>query len=581
MNIFHGIPASWGIGIGPARIIKETLSEKFPVYEISASDVQAEWNRFLKAVESAKKDISALEESASPDEKLIFQSHNLMLSDPEVLKAIRERLETQLQNVEKIVFDLSREYSNILANSGDPYLKERSADIEDAYDRVIEFLTSKTRDKFKKVKKGDIVCAKSIKPSDVATLKEKKVAGFILETGGTTSHTAILARGYRIPCVMGVRGITEYIQNNETCIINGQYGVVLSSPDEETMNSYQGQKQADQERVLRQTLLRKKPCCTKDGCQCNLLMNAGLPKDVKQALEELVPGIGLFRSEYVFIQKSEEHPEYFFISEEEQYESYSYVLKAMGKKSVTIRTLDVGGDKMFPGQDALGEKNPLLGWRGIRFSLAQPEIFKTQIKALLRASVTGNLKIMFPLISSLDEFLKARNFVNQVADELKSKNIPIAENIKIGTMIETPAAAVCADQIAKYSDFFSIGTNDLIQYCMAIDRENENVASLYDPCNPAVIRLLKNITDAGIKNNIPVSVCGEIAGLPEMVFLMLGMGLRTFSMNAAALGQIREMITKVWLSDAESAFNEILKMDNGSEISKYINSKMKESINRN
>ena len=543
MNIFHGIPASWGIGIGPARIIKETLSEKIPVYEISASDVQAEWNRFLKAVESAKKDISALEESASPDEKLIFQSHNLMLSDPEVLKAIRERLETQLQNVEKIVFDLSREYSNVLANSGDPYLKERSADIEDAYDRVIEFLTSKTRDKFKKVKKGDIVC--------------------------------------RIPCVMGVRGITEYIQNNETCIINGQYGVVLSSPDEETMNSYQGQKQADQERVLRQTLLRKKPCCTKDGCQCNLLMNAGLPKDVKQALEELVPGIGLFRSEYVFIQKSEEHPEYFFISEEEQYESYSYVLKAMGKKSVTIRTLDVGGDKMFPGQDALGEKNPLLGWRGIRFSLAQPEIFKTQIKALLRASVTGNLKIMFPLISSLDEFLKARNFVNQVADELKSKNIPIAENIKIGTMIETPAAAVCADQIAKYSDFFSIGTNDLIQYCMAIDRENENVASLYDPCNPAVIRLLKNITDAGIKNNIPVSVCGEIAGLPEMVFLMLGMGLRTFSMNAAALGQIREMITKVWLSDAESAFNEILKMDNGSEISKYINSKMKESINRN
>lgn len=585
MEIFHGVPASWGIGIGSIRILEDDDTQlEVSHYKIQPSQIENDWIRFKDSVSMAKADLNHVIELAPADQKSIFEAHQMMLDDPDFHNLIRMRLQQTLVCIEGVVWDLSREFSGKLLASGDSFLKQRADDIEDAYDRVLEHLQQKTRNRFDVLKAGDIVCTRHLKPSDVSILKKIGVAGLLMEEGGTTSHTAILARGYRIPAVMGLKEITKNAVEDESCIVNGQLGVVLLNPDEASMVSYLQQKQEDLDRIHRQSLLRSIPAVTTDGCQCSLFMNAGVPQEVSAALDEGASGIGLFRSEFLFLQNSPSDNEKknlssSLVSEDNQYKIYSQILSDMKGHPVTIRTIDVGGDKMLLEHSSLKEKNPLLGWRGIRFCLDRRDIFKTQIKALLRASIFGNLKIMFPMVTSVSEVITAKQIVNEVIEECRSQNIEIATNVPLGIMIETPSAALASDILAKHCDFFSIGTNDLIQYCMAVDRENENVAPLYDPCHPAVLRALRMVIEAAKNQKIPVSICGEIAGLPEMVFLLLGMGLRNFSMNNAALGQVKEMIIKVSLANAERTAQKVMTMENSAEISQYVNQQMTFALN--
>jgi phosphotransferase system enzyme I (PtsI) len=439
-----------------------------------------------------------------------------------------------------------------LLDSSVPGFKDRAADINDVSKRVLNHLLSVNKGSLAEVTEDVIVVAHDLLPSEVLTMNKERIKGIVLDMGGKTSHTAILARAFGIPAVLGLSRATWEIRDGDTLILDSGSGEVFVNPDEKLLDKYR--KAGGMLRKTRDELesLRKLPAETKDGCPIVLKANIEIPEEAEQILQSGAQGIGLYRSEFLFITPGKA------AGEEEQYEAYSRVLKAMNGLPVTIRTVDIGGDKILPDFQGADEKNPLLGWRAIRFSLALPDLFKTQLRAILRASVNGTVRILFPLVSGIEELEQARNFLEEAKDECRKKGLAFAENIQVGCMIEVPAAAITADILAEKSDFFSVGTNDLIQYSLAVDRGNERVSYLANGFHPAVLRFLKTTVDAAHEKGITAAMCGEMAGDPYAAALLLGLGIDEFSMSVSAIPQVKRVIRGVTMDECRALAEEVL-----------------------
>ncbi|MDR2897786.1 MAG: phosphoenolpyruvate--protein phosphotransferase, partial [Spirochaetaceae bacterium] len=463
------------------------------------------------------------------------------------------------------------EFAVTLRSSGDSYLRERAADIEDVFGRVLGHLTGEKRISLDDIPHGAILAAKSMRPSDAVFCTRYALKGLLLEQGGTNSHVAILARSYRVPAVVGLPGITEEIHTGDRVIIDGKKGLVIVDPDDKTVRKYTGQRKKEAEQKEALSVFRTKDGAMADGERMTLFANIGIPEDTAIALSEGAEGIGLFRTEFLFMQQEQ------MMGEDEQFAVYKAVLNAMGERPVTIRTLDAGADKIIQGQEAPHEKNPLLGWRAVRFSLSRGDIFKTQLRALYRAGVYGNLKIMIPLIADSCEVQKVKAIALEVQAELKAEGIEFREDIPLGIMIETPSAALTSDMLAPLCAFFSIGTNDLTQYTLAVDRENEAVAPLFDECSPGVLRLIQKTVEAAAGQKIDLSVCGEMAGKPETALLLAGMGVRTFSMSASNLSAVKEVFSLCTMEDAQKAAKHALTLRDAESIRSYMEERVKKA----
>jgi len=576
MRTFAGIPVSEGIVIGKAFVYAENAPPEIPRYSIFEGDVPAERKRLQKALDKAANEIKTLLEDTGRQTKLgkeqadIFQAHLFMLEDVEFLEEIGDKLKQSLRNVEWVVQDMARELCQRLMQSPDPAFRERAADIADVSRRVIDSLLCVVRgpSSLAELDEDVIVVARDLMPSDTLLMNKARVKGIALDEGGKTSHTAIIARAFGIPAVLGLSNISRELRNGETLVLDGTAGVAIINPDKWTLDRHESAREKEDKRTDELGSIRDLPAQTTDGHRVALMANIGFPDEAENLLQYGAEGIGLYRSEFLFITPGKT------AGEEAQYEAYSHALKTMGQLPVTIRTIDVGGDKLIPELQALGEKNPLLGWRAIRISLANPELFKVQLRALLRASVHGKLKIMFPLICCVEEVEQARAMLDEARAECKKKKQPFADNIEVGVMIEVPSAAVSADIIAEESDFFSIGTNDLIQYSLAVDRGNEKIHYLNDSHHPAVLRLIKRAIDAAHDKGIKASVCGELAGDPTATAILIGLGLDEFSMNAPSIPKIKEIIRGTSLKSCVALAAEAMRRRTSAEVRESVSAWM-------
>ena len=451
----------------------------------------------------------------------------------------------------------------------DEYLRERVVDIEDISRRVLRAMLKKKTLSLSDLKEKVVIVAHDLGPSQTASLPKDKVLGFVTDVGGRTSHTAIIAKSLGIPAVVGLEIATDNISSGDKIIVDGSSGIVIVRPIEKVLKEYRKKSTLYTKEVKAIHIPKAVKVCTKDGKAIVVSGNIELPEELSLISKYGAEGIGLYRTEYIFLGRRD------LPSEEEQFDSYSKVAKEVSPYSVIFRTIDIGGDKFLSQPEVPHEMSPFLGWRAIRFCLARPEVFKVQLKAILRASVNGNVKIMFPMISGIEELRQAKTLLDKCKKELSKVGKKFDENISIGVMIEVPSAALTADILAKECDFFSIGTNDLIQYSLAVDRTNEKVAYLYEPGHPAVLRLIKKTIEAAIQNDIWVGMCGEMSGDPIFSFLLLGMGLDRFSMSIPQVPKIKELISNINLKDAKAALQEALKLSTSKEVEKYLQGELK------
>jgi phosphoenolpyruvate-protein phosphotransferase (PTS system enzyme I) len=573
METLTGISASPGIAIGKVfYYLDENI--KVPRYGITKEESASEKRRFFVAVDRARAEIEALKTDSSTemgeDQSKFLDAHILMLQDPDFIGNIEKNLELELRNVEWILYDAIDGLVQRLESSTDVYLKERTLDIHDVSKRILNHLLFRERISLADLEEDVILVTHNLLPSDAVALYKGKVRGIALDVGGKTSHTAILARAFEIPAVLGLSTITQHARTGDEVIVDGNNGTVIVNPDAGTRQKYQSSSEAYQEREIELLSLNELPAETRDGKLIKLMANIEVPEETESVLAHGADGIGLYRSEFLFLRPDG------LPTEDVQYEAYSRVLSGSGGKSVTIRTLDLGGDKTISGMPGIDEANPILGWRAIRFCLSQPDMFLVQLRAILRASVHGNLQIMFPMISGLEELEKALSILDQAKDSLRSAGEEYDVNIPVGIMIETPSAAMTSDILARHVDFFSIGTNDLIQYTIAVDRGNERIAYLYEPFHPGVIRLIKVVIDHAHAAGIPVSMCGEMAGDPVATVILLGLGLDVFSMSAFTIPEVKKIIRTVSLWDAEELVGTIGEMWSVVEIDEYVNNWMHE-----
>jgi len=574
----EGLSASRGIVIAPVYRLAEEVPIIYPRIKINAHEAELQWKRFEQALEQSRNDINLLKDDRNKEQTEILNAHLMMLSDPEFIPQIKTALFSRLVNIEAVLKDKVDEIAGMLRAAGDTYLAERAVDIEDAFDRVIGHL-AQNPDGSKRVKAnrfippGTILIARSIKPSEALSLKDSGILGIILEEGGATSHVAILARSWRIPAVMGVRGLLEVVADGEQIILDAVDGLVVCEPSADTISTYRARSRTDHrletETAVERVALINAIAETTDGAVMTLRANIAQAEDAIAAREVGAEGVGLFRSEFLFLGLAD------FPDEDTQFLEYRAVVENVNGSPVIIRTLDAGADKMVAEQLDLAEKNPLLGWRAVRYCLDRREMFKTQLRALLRASHYGDLRIMFPMISNVEELDAVLDVLEEAKAECVRDELSFNPAVKAGIMIEIPAAAVCADMLAKKADFLSIGTNDLIQYTMAVDRENPKVAHLYDCYNPAVLRLIKQTIDAGKNERTDVSMCGEMAGDPAAVFLLMGLGLRNFSMDSSSLMPVKELVRKVSLADAVELANAAMELSAAREIRKLVQERLK------
>ena len=561
MNVVLGLSASTGIGIGKAFVLPEIQEKIIPKEKIMSDQLDEGWTRFTSACNTVQALIDKQLQTLPKDnlQKIIFETYQLMLSDPVFIQEVHDSYEKELYNIEYILDKKVDQYAERLRNSGNDYLAERSKDIEDVFGKVMDILLDYHPFNIEEVPDGAVIVAKAMCTSDTVILSKRKIAGFALTEGGVSSHVAILAKSFGVPAVVGIDDIQNQIKTGESVIIDGNRGEIILNPDESSLTEYRIKIEDD--RKYREQLLqfRTKPALTKDGTEFKLYANIGTTEEAKIALEEGADGIGLFRTEFLFMdtiqhQSSETSgPFSNSVSEEAQFEAYKQVLQMMGDKPVTIRTLDVGGDKLinFKEIPTIEEKNPLMGLRAIRLSMFYPQIFRTQLRALYRASIYGNLRIMIPLITDVSQVETVRGIAEGVRISMKEEKIPFKE-VPIGIMIETAAAAICSDCLAKKSDFFSLGTNDLTQYTLCVDRENPAVAPLYNEFNLAVVRLIRATVDNANNNNIPVSVCGEMAGRKETAIILAGFGLRNLSMSPKQIPVIKETLARFTIKELEN-----------------------------
>ena len=540
MKKLIGITGSPGIVTSKAFLYLEKDIPEISRYSIRKNQIEGQLRRLKKAMEDAAAEIRALHERAiremSKEQAEIFAAHLMMIEDVDFQDQIITRLRETQENIEWVIYDTSRTLMQNMLSSPDPVFRERAVDINDISHRILSRLLSINRVSLAELDHDVILVVHDLLPSDVLTMNRDHVKGIVMDMGGNTSHTAILARAFNIPAALGLSSATSEISSGDTLILNAASGEVFINPDKKYLERWERLGARFNKRLNEFLNIRDLCAETKDGYRVSLKANIGIPEEAETVLRFGAEGIGLYRSEFLFLNSGQ------IAEEERQINAYSQVLSAMGKLPVTIRTVDIGGDKILPNYHSALEKNPLLGWRAIRFSLAMPEFYKTQLRAILRSSVNGNVKIMFPLISGIEELDEALALLEDAKSECRKKGQPFADNIEVGTMIEVPSAAMTADILAKRSDFFSIGTNDLIQYSMAVDRGNEKVNYLAQPLHPAMLRLLKTTIDAAHDRGIKAAMCGEMAGNPGMTVLLMGLGLDEFSMAASFIPVIKQII---------------------------------------
>jgi phosphotransferase system enzyme I (PtsI) len=562
MKEFRGVPASPGIAIGRAFLFSDD-DLTIPEYTITGSDVVLEMQRYRTAVGSAVVELEQIKvrNGASGDPDGFLDTLLMMLQDPEIDAKVDLKIAKVLKNVEWVLQDVVDELVGKLATVQDAYLKERTLDIRDVSRRVMtHLLHGGARSTLAELKDEVIVVTTSLMPSDAVSMNKKLVLGLAMDQGGKTTHTAILARSFEIPAVLGTVRITREVRTGDWLVIDGNEGLVLVNPEPAVLDAYRAKQARYRELEARLRDLNTLPAVTLDGRTIGLNANIEIADEVPAVLAHGADGIGLYRSEFLFIEHGVD------VSEEIQYEAYRQVLEGMGDRSVTIRTLDLGGDKLVPDQFPVKEGNPLLGWRAIRFCLANPKVFHTQLRALLRASVHGRLKIMFPMISGVCELEQALESLAAARAELRAQGVPVAEAIPVGTMIEVPAAALVSDHLATLVDFFSIGTNDLTQYTLAVDRGNERIGDLYEPFHPGVLRLIRLIIENAHARGIPVAMCGEMASDPRAAVVLLGLGLDEFSMNAVGLPKVKQVIRGLSSTEAQAIAASVLTLKSSREI---------------
>ncbi len=553
MDLFFGASVSPGIGRGNAFVIPDQAQRVIPQTPITAEQVDSEWLRYVYARDSVAEQIKIQLEQIQGN-KEIFETYSLMLADPVFNKEVGDCIAERLFNVEFILDFKMEEYAQRLRDSGNDYLADRAQDIIDIFGRVLNELLNIHPFDMEQVPEGVVLIAQSLNASDAMVISKKRLSGLALVEGGLSSHVAILARSYGVPAVFALPKEIKKIHNSERIILDADSAELIVDPDAGTVLDYQKKVEQIAERKKALLLFRSKPAQTKDGERFHLYANIGTVQEAKIALEEGAEGIGLFRTEFLFMNElNSGEGGVRSVSEEAQFEAYKEVLQIMGDRPVTIRTLDAGGDKLLKMVDAPAEseKNPLMGLRAIRMSLQTPQLFKTQLRALYRASVYGNLKIMFPLITSQEQVEQARVIAKQVRDELLEEGIKV-KDVPIGIMIETAAAGIIADCLATVSDFFSIGTNDLTQYTLGVDRENVNVADCYDESHLAVMRLIQNTIKAASDAGIPVSVCGEMASRIDSAMMLAGMGIRNLSMGPSQISLVKEKLSTITVKELEA-----------------------------
>ena len=562
MNLMQGIPASPGIGISYPILLKY-LDTLIPNYRISKRALKRETERYHHALEETRKELRDLKEELCKQvegtdkaNKVAFiDSHIAMLNDGLFTEDIIERLRVEQRNVETILHEVIREVITKWQNAENQVIRERGADLFDISRRIINHLLQREDVSVDKLERDCILVVDDLLPSDAVNIDRLRVKGLISETGGSTSHTAILAKSFGIPAVVGIPKILSQLEEHQLIIIDGFKGVVIIDPDESTLESYQREKEILEERDYYLRNLKLIANRTRDGFPKLLSANIDMPLELTVLDEYNLHGVGLMRSEFLFFDGH-------VPTEEDHFNAYKHILEYAKNKPVTIRTLDIGGDKLAFEGYRNEEKNPLLGLRGIRLCLRYPEIFRTQLRALLRASVYGQLKILFPMISGAIEFRRAKGIYEEIKEELLKENIPVDNNIKLGAMIEIPLAALMTDFIAQEADFISIGTNDLIQYGLAIDRNNSRVAYLHNPFHIGMLRMIKTIIDQAHKYNVPVCMCGEMAGDEKATLLLLGLGLDEFSVTGVNISKIKRIICNTRYEEAKEIADKIINTDN-------------------
>lgn len=559
--MLKGKGVSEGIGLGKVVILR---NDEIKPEKVQIEDVILEKEKFYDAVSKVQNEIEKLIKKISGTEKDIMQAYLMILQDPTLIQETIEIIEKEKCNAAYATEIGFNTIIQTFEEMDDPYMAARSADIADMKKKVLYKILNKEEINLSQLPSNTILITSELTTSDTAKLNLNNIAGIITEVGGVNSHMAIMARTHEIPAVVGVKQIIKQVKDGDLIAINGETGEIFINPSKEEWTRFEEIRENSKKEKEKLETYKKEISATKDGHHVELLANIGGPQDIELVMKNTAEGVGLFRSEFLYMN-SEDFP-----TEKEQFEAYKKVAEKLQNKRIVIRTLDIGGDKNLKYMKLPKEDNPFLGYRAIRIFLDNISLFKVQIRAILRASAYGNLAIMIPMISSIEELRESKKVIQEVKDELRTKQIPFNENIEIGIMIEIPSAALMAEELAKECDFFSIGTNDLIQYTIAVERGNEKVSNLYTHFHPAVIRLIKSTIDGAHKNNILCGMCGEAAGDPMFIPLLIGLGLDEFSMNANKILQARKLIRELNFQDCKQIAQEILKLSSTEEIKRKL-----------
>jgi len=557
--------------IGKAFVIS---SEGFQIIsrDLSEDEVEREIERFQQAISESKQEILSIkrqfgQDSNEPGLAEIFDTHVHLLEDVLLMGETIEHIRRERKNAEHVFARTVQALEEKFNSVDDEYFRQRVHDIQDVSGRILRKLLGKERRTLANLREKAILITRNLTPAETASMDRRNVLAFATDFGGRTSHASIMAKALGIPAVVGLQNITAQVRNDDVLIIDGQHGIAIIDPDEQTLNEYQMRRERvlESERLLAQ--LRHLPAQTLDGVTVVLSANIDLPEEVERAMEHGAEGVGLLRSEFLYLNRTLPP------DEDEQVEAYAKVVKAVAPNSVIIRTLDLGGDKV-PGHFPYHEANPFMGCRAIRLCLNHPEIFKPQLRAILRAGAAGNVKLLFPMITGLNELRQAKQILDEVKQELRAEGAAFNENTPVGVMIETPSAGIIADLLAPEVDFFSIGSNDLIQYMLAIDRVNERIAHLYEPTHPAVLRMLKSIIDASERAGVELSICGEIAGDLPLALVLLGFGIRKFSMAATIIPEVKKLIRSISFGDVKNMAHRLLTFSTPDEVRSEIQRSM-------
>jgi phosphotransferase system enzyme I (PtsI) len=577
-TILYGIGGSPGICIGKAYMVDKEGVDVAPKYTIAHKDLSAEKKRFKAAVKKVSDELNTIIRD-TPEElrehAQILETHTVILKDKMLYGRTIERIEKEHINAEWALKKVVAMIRPMFEAMSDPYLRDRAEDILQVSDRIMKNLVGVESPSIGAINKRVILVAHNLSPAETSQIQLERVMGFVTDGGGRASHTSIIARSLEIPAVLGLEHATQTIKNDDIIIVDGTAGVVIVNPSDQTLISAENRKAQYEARRAVYVRHSHLPAQTKDGLLLSVMGNIELPEEVVAVLDMGGDGIGLYRTEFQYMSRTS------FPVEEELFEKYKDVIEVMGDRPVTIRTLDINGDKAVSYMQAEDEANPVLGLRAIRYCLQKPEVFKTQLRAILRAAHYGRVRILLPMISRMDEIIESRRIIEEAAQSLKKDGLPYNNKVPVGVMIEVPSAAIMADAMAKEADFFSIGTNDLIQYTMAIDRGNPHVAHLYNPLHPAVIRLLKQVADAGRHNNVPVFMCGEMAGEPYCVPILLGLGLKELSTNPQSIPVVKKTIRSLDIIESHDFLAKVLTLTTTQQIEELVHQTYGTQLNSN